>query len=53
MLDEAGQSTAVLEAGGLTYEYYPVAGIEGSEKLPYSLTVLLVSIDQRIEELVR
>jgi len=44
MLDEAGQSTAVLEAGGLTYEYYPVAGIEGSDKLPYSLTVLLENV---------
>lgn len=35
---------AQLEVGGATYTYYPVAGVEGSQKLPYSLTVLLENI---------
>jgi aconitate hydratase len=36
--------TAELEVGDTSYTYYPVAGIEGSQRLPYSLTVLLENI---------
>ena len=36
--------TAELEVGDTSYTYYPVAGIDGSQKLPYSLTVLLENI---------
>lgn len=32
---------STLEVNGKTYTYYPVSAIAGSEKLPYSLTVLL------------
>ena len=33
-----------LQVGDATYDYYPVSQIQGSEKLPYSLTVLLENI---------
>lgn len=36
--------TAQLNVGDCTYVYYPVAQVEGSGKLPYSLTVLLENI---------
>ena len=48
---------ASLSVGDKTYTYYPVAGIEGHEKLPYSLTVLLENVlrladsDDKAEEL--
>ena len=35
---------ARLEVGEQSYTYYPVSAIEGSEKLPYSLAVLLENI---------
>ncbi|MBR0404471.1 MAG: aconitate hydratase AcnA [Eggerthellaceae bacterium] len=38
------RSTAVLEVSGKSYEYYPVKSLEGTEKLPYSLTVLLENV---------
>ena len=41
MTDETSRFADTLEAGGTTYTYYPVAGIPGSETLPYALTVLL------------
>ena len=36
--------TSLLQVGDRAYTYYPVAGVEGSERLPYSLTVLLENI---------
>lgn len=36
--------TAELEVDGASYTYYPIAGIEGSQKLPYSLTILLENV---------
>ena len=41
MTDETSRFADTLEAGGTIYTYYPVAGIPGSETLPYALTVLL------------
>lgn len=35
---------AELVVGDAVYTYYPVAAVEGSEKLPYSLTVLLENV---------
>lgn len=35
---------AELAVGDAVYTYYPVAAVEGSEKLPYSLTVLLENV---------
>ena len=32
---------STLNVGDAAYAYYPVSAVEGSEKLPYSLTVLL------------
>ncbi len=37
-------STAQLEAAGCTYTYYPVKQIEGAQKLPRSLVVLLENV---------
>ena len=36
--------TSTIEVGGSRYEYYPVRGFEGAERLPYSLTVLLENV---------
>lgn len=36
--------SSVLQVGNTSYTYYPVSAIEGHEKLPYSLTVLLENI---------
>ncbi len=36
--------TAQLQVGDKAYAYYPVSSLEGSGKLPYSLTVLLENI---------
>ena len=36
--------SSVLQVGNASYTYYPVSAIEGYEKLPYSLTVLLENI---------
>lgn len=36
--------SAILNVGDKTYTYYPVSGIQGHEKLPFSLTVLLENI---------
>lgn len=38
------QLTSVLEVGEAKYAYYPVSAFDGSEKLPYSLTVLLENV---------
>lgn len=35
---------ATLETAGAAYTYFPVSAIEGAEKLPYSLTVLLENV---------
>lgn len=49
--------SAILNVGDKTYAYYPVSGIQGHEKLPFSLTVLLENIlrlapsDERAKEL--
>lgn len=34
----------LLEVNGVSYTYYPVSGVPGSEKLPYALTVLLENV---------
>ncbi len=36
--------SAILELGAKKYQYYPVSQIEGVEKLPYSLIVLLENV---------
>ena len=36
--------TSVLKVGETEYSFYPVSKCEGSEKLPYSLTVLLENV---------
>lgn len=38
------RAAAILEVGDARYAYYPVRSIEGAEKLPYSLTVLLENV---------
>ena len=38
------QRIDVLEVNGTSYQYYPVSSIEGSEKLPYSLQILLENV---------
>lgn len=38
------QRIDVLEVNGASYQYYPVSSIEGSEKLPYSLQILLENV---------
>lgn len=49
--------SAILNVGDKTYTYYPVSGIQGHDKLPFSLTVLLENIlrlapsDERAKEL--
>ncbi len=40
----SGRATKLLEVGNVAYEYYPVSGVAGAEKLPYSLTVLLENV---------
>ncbi|MEG0620463.1 MAG: aconitate hydratase AcnA [Raoultibacter sp.] len=35
---------ALLQVGDNTYTYYPVSAVEGAEKLPYSLSVLLENV---------
>ena len=44
MSEVSRRTTALLEASGISYEYYPVRSLEGAEKLPYSLTVLLENV---------
>ncbi|MBO4353154.1 MAG: aconitate hydratase AcnA, partial [Eggerthellaceae bacterium] len=46
------KATACLEVEGQRYRYHPVAGLEGAERLPYSLTVLLENVlrNARTEE---
>lgn len=44
MSEESSKRTAVLHVGDRDYAYYPVSDVEGSERLPYSLTVLLENI---------
>lgn len=38
------QRVDILEVDGASYQYYPVSSIEGSEKLPYSLQILLENV---------
>ena len=38
------RKTATLEAAGTTYRYYPIKNVEGADRLPYSLTVLLENV---------
>ena len=41
---------ATLEVNGAAYTYYPVAGVPGSERLPYALTVLLENVLRNAED---
>ena len=51
MTNEAvSRFAATLDVGGATYTYYPVANIEGAEKLPYSLTVLLENVLRNVSD---
>lgn len=38
-----------LEVNGTNYTYYPVSGVEGSQTLPYALTVLLENVLRNAE----
>ena len=44
MTNEQPSRSAQLSVGGESYTYYPVSSVAGSEKLPYSLTVLLENV---------
>lgn len=44
MSHEDGKTKSQLEVGGSGYEYYAVSGVEGADRLPYSLTVLLENV---------
>lgn len=44
MAYDSSARSAQLQVGGRTYEYYPVGAIPGSERLPFSLTVLLENV---------
>ncbi len=37
-------NSGILEVGGREYRYYPVSSVEGAERLPFSLTVLLENV---------
>ena len=50
MTDEASRFADTLEVGGTTYTYYPVAGVPGSETLPYALTVLLENVLRNVRD---
>ena len=39
-----------LEVQGMSYRYYPVSAIEGHERLPYALTVLLENVLRNAED---
>lgn len=39
-----------MTVGSTTYQYYPVSGIEGIEKLPYSLTILVENILRNVAD---
>ncbi|RNL21280.1 aconitate hydratase AcnA [Slackia faecicanis] len=39
-----GDRTSVLDAGGRTLQYYPVLSVEGAERLPFSLRILLENV---------
>ena len=43
-MDECMQDTAVLSVEGQEFRYYPVARVEGNERLPYALTILVENI---------
>ena len=43
-MSDSTKLTDTLQVGDTAYEYYPVRQIQGSEKLPFSLTVLLENI---------
>ncbi len=49
MSEERSRFAGRLEVGDLTYSYYPVAHISGSEKLPLALTVLLENVLRNAE----
>ncbi|MEF9841872.1 MAG: aconitate hydratase AcnA [Raoultibacter sp.] len=44
MSNDSASRQAQLKVGDKTYTYYPVSSIQGAEKLPYSLTVLLENV---------
>ena len=39
-----GDRTSVLDAGGRTLRYYPVLSVEGADRLPFSLRILLENV---------
>lgn len=44
-----GNLASSLEVGGKTYAYYPVTAVDGAEKLPYALKVLLENVLRNAE----
>lgn len=44
MSNDVSCRLAQLQVGDRTYDYYPISAIQGAEKLPYSLTVLLENV---------
>ncbi|MCL2825807.1 MAG: aconitase family protein, partial [Eggerthellaceae bacterium] len=44
MLEGNGGPSGVLRAGGKEYRYIPIGSVEGAEKLPYSLKVVLENV---------
>lgn len=41
-------ASSVLEVGGAAYRYVPVSSVEGSERLPYALKILLENVLRRL-----
>ena len=50
MTNENSRFASVLEVEGAKYRYYPVSTVEGSETLPYALTVLLENVLRTVED---
>lgn len=51
MTQENSRFAATLDVDGASYTYYPVSAVAGSERLPYSLTVLLENVLRNVENL--
>lgn len=49
MTQKNSRFAATLDVDGISYTYYPVSTVTGSEQLPYSLTVLLENVLRNVE----
>ena len=45
-----GIQTSILEVGGASYRYYPIEQIEGADRLPRSLAILLENIMRNVKD---